>query len=515
MSSIQTSSDVIPAIAVQASSPNSKVTTIAKDKSTHVAANAVGAILILAVGIAGFVFFGRKPEVPTDTSRQDAADAAPLVDVADVKAWDQPFHLNIDGEASTYRILTVGAEVTGRVLEKPETTRSGTFVQKGDVLFEIDPVNYQLEEQRLKARVDQAREELNAVDVDMQNAAMLLKLAKEENTLQQNHLERVRSSFERKAASESDLDAAKRQELTSRNAMQTQDNQINTLSQLKITRDANLKLAEAELERTIVDLQRCRVQAPITGRIVDDMKEEGDYVKPGDPLLHVSDSSRMEIKCSLKAEELAWVWQQGLSMDPKPVATSDSILSSAAENDEKKADPFKIPPVSCEVAFEFQGVETIWDGHMSRYEGTGVDRATRMFPCRVIVEQPEKTRVKLPDGQSQVSPPTLLSGMYVTVRIPIRSTIPLLEVPAEALRPGEQLWIVRDNKLHVVTARLVRVDANSALVQPQGTTLRAGDQVVTSPLASVNEGMSVTTYDVDAPAADISPKTSIASEVIE
>ena len=43
------------------------------------------------------------------------------------------------------------------------------------------------------------------------------------------------------------------------------------------------------------------------------MKEEGDYIKPGDPLVHVSDSSRMEIKCSLKSEELAWVWQQGLT----------------------------------------------------------------------------------------------------------------------------------------------------------------------------------------------------------
>ena len=88
----------------------------------HLAANILGAILILGLGIAGFVFFGRKPEVPTDASKRDAASVAPLVDVADVKPWNQPFHLDIDGEASTYRILTVGAEVTGRVANKPETT---------------------------------------------------------------------------------------------------------------------------------------------------------------------------------------------------------------------------------------------------------------------------------------------------------------------------------------------------------------------------------------------------------
>ncbi len=64
-----------------------------------------------------------------------------------------------------------GQKSPDELLHKPETTRSGTFVHKGDVLFEIDPVNYQLEEQRLKARVDQAREEFKAVDVDIQNSS--------------------------------------------------------------------------------------------------------------------------------------------------------------------------------------------------------------------------------------------------------------------------------------------------------------------------------------------------------
>jgi multidrug efflux pump subunit AcrA (membrane-fusion protein) len=487
----------VGAVEVSHKSPESKAPETGS--KLHLAANIAGGILILGLGVFGFVFFGRKPDVPTDDSRQDAANVAPLVAVAEVKAWDQPFHLDIDGEAATYRILTVGAEVAGRVLHKPETTRSGTFVHKGDVLFEIDAVNYQLEEQRLKARVDQAREEYNAVEVDIRNSTALLKLAVEENELQQNHLERVISSYQRKAASESDLDMAKREELTSRNALQTQQNQLNTLEQLKKTKDASLKLAEAELERTTIDLQRCRIVSPITGRIIDDMKEEGDYIRPGDALLHLSDSSRMEIKCSLKSEELAWVWQQGLAMNPRPIATSESAQSSPQDVEGRKEDPFRIPPVPCEIAFEFQGVETVWDGYFSRYEGTGVDRATRMFPCRVVVDEPEKTRVRAVNGQTAVSPPTLLSGMYVTVRIPINSSVPLLEVPAEAVRPGELLWIVRDEKLRIVSAPLVRVDGDSALVQQSDATIKAGDQVVTSPLASVSDGMSVALLGNEAP----------------
>jgi multidrug efflux pump subunit AcrA (membrane-fusion protein) len=472
----------------------------------HILGNVVGSIIILGLGVFGLLFFGRSPEVPTDTSRLKSASEPPLVETAEVTPWDKPFHLDIDGEATSYRVLTVGAEVTGRVLKKSDETRSGTFVNQGDVLFEVDPVNYQLDQQRLQARVDQATQELKAIEVDLQNGAALLKLAQEDNELQKEHLERVKTAAARKAASEAELDNAARQELTSRNAVQMQQNQLNTLAQTKKTKEAALKLAEAELQRTRVDLERCRIVAPITGRIVDDMKEEGDYVKPGDTLVHISDSSRMEVKCSLKGQELAWIWQHGQQSDEPPIATSETSAKTAAAPTEntaaandaistaepRKADPFQMPNVPCEIAFEFEGVETVWDGYLSRYEGTGMDRATRMFPCRVIVDAPEKTRVNSPDGMNQVSPPTLLSGMYVTVRIPIDSPVQLLQVPAESIRPGGQIWVVRDSKLKVVSISLVRVDGDLALVRQEEETLKAQDVVIVSPLASVTDGMPVT-----------------------
>lgn len=484
----------------------------------HVLGNVVGSVLILGLGVFSLLFFGRSPEVPTDTSRLKSASVAPLVETAPVTPWDKPFHLDTDGEATSYRVLTVGAEVTGRILKKSEETRSGTFVNEGDVLFEVDSVNYQLEEQRLQARVDQATQELKAIEVDLQNGMSLLKLAREDNELQKDHLERVKTAAARKAASEAELDNAARLELTSRNAVQIQQNQLNTLAQTKKTKEAALKLAEAELQRTRVDLDRCRILSPITGRIVDDMKEEGDYVKPGDTLVHISDSSRMEVKCSLKGQELAWIWQHGQQAGEPPIATSETSAkteAAAAENtasssdtnstpEPRKADPFQMPNVPCEIAFEFEGVETIWDGYLSRYEGSGMDRATRMFPCRVIVDAPEKTRSNSPEGSRQVSPPTLLSGMYVTVRIPIDSPVPLLQVPAESIRPGGQLWIVRDGKLKVISISLVRIDGDVALVRQDEQSLKAQDVVIVSPLASVTDGMPVTISSAaERPASDL------------
>jgi len=55
------------------------------------------------------------------------------------------------------------------------------------------------------------------------------------------------------------------------------------------------------------------------------------------------------------------------------------------------------------------------------------------------------------------------------------------------------LWIVRDGTLKVVTITLVQVDGDSALVRQEGSALTAGDHVIISPLASISDGMPVTT----------------------
>ncbi|HCP11900.1 MAG TPA: hypothetical protein DIT89_06155, partial [Planctomycetaceae bacterium] len=277
---------------------------------TRILLNLIGSVGILGLGVFGLLFFGKAPEVPVDESALAARSQAPAVETAEVTAFSGPFQVQVDGEASTWRVLTVSAEVGGRIESKSAGCRSGLFVNAGDVLFEIDRRNYELDEQRLIARLAQAQEELNSIDVELGNGESLLKLAGEENELQKAHLARVKTLFQRQATSETELDNAARQELTSRNALQMQENQLGSLRQSRRTKEAGLKLVEAELERCRLDLERCTVKAPIAGRIVQDTREDGDFVKAGDALVQLSDGSRMEVRCSLRGEEVSWIWRQ-------------------------------------------------------------------------------------------------------------------------------------------------------------------------------------------------------------
>ncbi len=431
---------------------------------------------ILAGGVIGLVVLGQKPEVPTQAV--STIDTGVEVVTARVAEWNQPFDIKVDGEAATYRIVTVGAEVAGRIISKAETTRSGTFIRKGDLLFEIDPTKYLLEIDRLEAEMAQIDEELKGVEVDVQSTSAMIKLTEEDVALQEKQLARMKTLLARRTANDTEVETAMKQELLARNALQTQRNQQNTLAQQRSTKLAGKKLVQTQLERADVDLKRCKVVSPLDGRIVDDAVEEGDYIKEGELLVHISDSARMEIKTKLRAEELAWVWQQ------------HAVINKASGKTEVSQDPLNLPKIPCEVGYVFEGVETIWDGYVARIEGTGLDRDTRTFPCRILVEEPRKTRFNdSSGGHATVSPPTLLSGMFVNVRIPVESPLQLLRVPMEAIRPGGQIWVDRDGMLDILAVNLANVQGQDALIRQDGSGLQPDDRVVVSPLTSVREGM--------------------------
>ncbi len=432
-------------------------------------------IIILGGGALGFYVFGRPPEVPRKSDGSDGASEGTPVRTVEVRSWDLPFHLDLNGEAVTWRVITVGAEVAGRVTHRNPSARGGQYVEQGDVLFEVDSLNYRLEAERLKAELAKSTIEIESIQIDISNSESLLKLAEEESRLQKVQLQRMIALHRENAVGDTELDNAIRQELTSRNSLLTIQNQLASLKQQKLVKESGRKLIELQLERAEADLKRCRIVSPIAGRVVEDEVEEGDYVRAGDPLIRVSDSSRMEVRCALKGEEAAWVWQQ----------YHHSEASGGV-------DPLKMPQVPCEVVFEFDGVETVWDGYLSRFEGTGLDRQTRMFPCRTIVHKPGELRVtSSPGGRAAFSAPTLLSGMFVKVRIPIRSPVPLLQVPVESVRPGGRIWLAKSGQLTIAEVTVARVDDESALIRRDGDSLQAGDRGVVSPLAAATAGMPV------------------------
>ena len=454
-------------------------------KTGYVLGRIAAPIAIVALGVGGLWVFGQKPNVE---EKPETESRKTLVETVTVQAFDGTFLIEVEGVAVPLRLIQTSAQVAGLVTMTSPNCRGGRHVSKGETLIEIDLTDYALERDRLQAQLDQATEQLSEVDVQLESTQALLNLAEEDVALKERNLKRVKELYSRGASTDAGLDDAREEDLASRNARQSLQNQLNGDVQRRKTLQAAQKLVQAELKRAEANLARTIVRAPVSGSIVTSDVEQGDYVKIGDPLFLTHDADDMEVSLQLRVDELAWVWTQRVRPEPSPDGPDDVR--------------FEIPNVPVEVAFTFQGVEYLWDGELSRYEGTGLDAATRTIPCRVLVPEPRHVRTAEGVTPGLVSVPTLVSGMYVKVRIPIKSPVPLIQVPARALQPGGEVWTVREGTLAIEPVDVARIQQSVALLRRSADGLRPGDVVVVSPLAAPVEGLAVESIDSIAAAGE-------------
>ncbi|MET1080600.1 MAG: efflux RND transporter periplasmic adaptor subunit [Pseudomonas sp.] len=168
-----------------------------------------------------------------------AAPPPPAVVVETAKVASLPLVLEYAGRTAGYREVEVRAQVNGIIQER--TYQEGSRVQKGQVLFRIDPRIYAAALARAKGALAQEQARFRQTERD---------------------LKRIRELQGKGFASESEL-----------------DNAISNFEQSK----ANIQAAQAEVQAKQIDLDYTTVEAPITGMTSKETRSEGSLVAATDP----------------------------------------------------------------------------------------------------------------------------------------------------------------------------------------------------------------------------------------
>lgn len=228
--------------------------------------------------------------------------------------------------------------------------------------------------------------------------------------------------------------------------------QIRTAQAALESAKAKLAVAELKLERTVISL-------PFDVLIVSERADLGQYVVVGQSLGVANGIEAVEIEVPLEDAELEWFDVFG------------SIASSANSNS-------KAPCVPALVKANFAGVERIWEGCVVRTTGQ-VDTTSRMIS--VVVE------VAKPFDRSGGRPP-LLPGIFTEVLIQGKTLKDVVAIPRDAIREGNKVWTVVDDRLKIVILNIVRADKEFAYVTSE---LDDGALIITSSLDVVLDGMKV------------------------
>jgi RND family efflux transporter MFP subunit len=230
--------------------------------------------------------------------------------------------------------------------------------------------------------------------------------------------------------------------------------QIRKAKALLDSSEAQLATAKLRLERTSLSMS---FDVLVTSENVD----LGQYVVMGQPLAKGYGTNSVEIEVPLKDSELAWF-----------DVFENSIFSNGDSNSEKGT--------PAEVKATFAGTEHTWKGFVIRTAGQ-VDKTSRMISVIVEVQEP----FDIQNGR-----PPLLPGVFAEVLIKGNTLRNAVAVPRDAIREGNQMWIVNGNRLGVRPMKIVRADKNFAYVV--STDLDQAEVVISS-LDAVIDGMEVRT----------------------
>lgn len=84
--------------------------------------------------------------------------------------------------------------------------------------------------------------------------------------------------------------------------------QLESVSNLEVdVAKAKLGEAKADIALTQAGLQKCRISAPFSGRVVTLPAHEHQYLKVGDPLMDIIDDSQLELKLIVPSQWLRWL----------------------------------------------------------------------------------------------------------------------------------------------------------------------------------------------------------------
>ncbi len=242
-----------------------------KTKRNHRILGAAAALL-LAAGVIAVVSRSRG------TAAAMAPPPPPDVMVAAVEQRDVPIEREWVGTLDGLVNAAIKAQVTGYLLRQGYA--EGSFVHKGQLLFEIDPRPFQAGADQAAGQLAQAQAQLAQAQAGLIQAQSQLATAEANQHKAQLDEDRYKPLAEQQAITQQDLDNARQTNQAMKAQVAAAQAQVETAkAQIQAAR-AGVAAAEAALETAKVNLGFTRLTSPIDGIAGAATTQVGNLVGP-------------------------------------------------------------------------------------------------------------------------------------------------------------------------------------------------------------------------------------------
>ncbi|MBV1917841.1 MAG: HlyD family secretion protein [Sphingomonadaceae bacterium] len=206
--------------------------------------------------------------------------------------------------------VAVGAEVSGPIVEI--MVSSGQDVNKGDVLFRLDPTPYALQIKQADAAIASAQANVTALANSTELSGVDIAAAREDIAFAQANFSRQRALWGRGFTTKADYEAAQHAVAQAQEAMrQAQAEQREARAKLATGaavpgQNPQVAAARARRESTQHNFERATVRAPISGRVAQvDRLQLGQQVITGLPVVTIVSTDSSYVEANFKETDLA------------------------------------------------------------------------------------------------------------------------------------------------------------------------------------------------------------------
>jgi multidrug efflux pump subunit AcrA (membrane-fusion protein) len=136
--------------------------------------------------------------------------------------------------------------------------------------------------------------------------------------------------------------------------------------------------------------------------------------------------------------------------------------------------------VAADIIFKNTGDPQVWQGRVARVKAS-MDERTRTLP--VVIEVDDTAKAAASDGGFRLRP-----GMFVAIKIKGEAVDHVFVLPRHTVYPGDVVYTLKDDHLIIKDVGILRSYKDSVIIN-EG--LSEGDQIISTPLTGVVDGMSV------------------------
>lgn len=215
----------------------------------------------------------------------DTADRVLFVETETIEPGPYQISFKTTGLVDARARINVVPQVSGRIVAVNDQFFEGGEFEANEVLFEVEPLDFELELERLQSAVAQARTAYNIAEAETEAATREWKML--------NPNKKVPWLVARRPQKDEAW--------------------------------AALKAAKAQLKNAELDLQRTKYSLPHAGRVISSNIEVGQFVTSGQSYGEVFNPDAIEVRSTLEDQQLQWLFasqnpaveiiasQQGLS----------------------------------------------------------------------------------------------------------------------------------------------------------------------------------------------------------